>query len=403
MRYLIVLGDGMADYLKGPLGQSTPLEMAYKPNIDYLASRGMTGLIQTIPHGMKPASDVANLSVLGYDPAVYYSGRSPLEALAMGVIMEETDIALRANLVTLSQAQTFEDKIMLDYSADEIPTHQAKLLIDAIKREMQNDRFNFYAGVSYRHCLIDKQGGGKDVAFTPPHDISDKKIGEYLPKGEGAQAFIDLIKKSQKILETHPVNINRAKEGKNKANALWFWGAGTKPKLIPFYEKYQLKGAIISAVDLLKGIAAGADMEAPTVQGATGNIDTNFQGKAQAVIDAFERGLDFAYLHIEAPDECGHRGQAQAKIKAIEKIDEVVGMLVDYLNKAGEDYVIAVLCDHATPLCLRTHVSDPVPYIIYNPRKETISDTKYTEKDAQKGEFLPKGQMLIEKMLEMSR
>lgn len=398
MRYIIVLGDGMADYHRGPLGNNTPLELAVKPNIDNLCYNGKSGLIKTIPEGMKPASDVANLSVMGYDPTVYYSGRSPLEALSIGVKMEDSDIALRVNLVTLSDDEVFEEKTMLDYSAGEISTKEAELIIKSVQKELGNDRFKFYNGVSYRHCLIDKEGN-LDTEFTPPHDISDQKITDYLPTGKDGETFLQLIKQSAELLKNHPVNLKRIAEGKNPATAVWFWGAGTKPSLPSFYEKYKLKGAVISAVDLIKGIAKGAEMKVYEVEGATGNLDTNFKGKAQAVIQAVKDGYDFVYLHIEAPDECGHRGEGENKIKAIEKIDEVTAFIVNSLNEMKEDYVVAVLCDHATPLCLKTHTSDPVPYIIYNSTKNYLSGLKYTEKDAQKGEFLQSGGMLIKTML----
>lgn len=397
MRYIIVLGDGMADYHRGPLGKSTPLEKAVKPNIDKLCYYGKCGLIKTIPDGMKPASDVANLSVMGYDPTVYYSGRSPLEALSMGVQMLEDDIALRANLVTLSDETKLEDKTMLDYSAGEISTSEAKILMQDIQNALGNDRFQFYSGISYRHCLIDKKGSMSTV-FTPPHDISDKNIAKFLPQGEGSGEYLDLIKKSIEILDEHPINLKRKAQGKKPASAVWFWGAGTKPSLPMFSDRYNLKGAVISAVDLIKGIAKGAGMKVYEVEGATGNIDTNFAGKAQAVIQAIKDGYDFVYLHIEAPDECGHRGEGDNKIKAIEKIDEVTGYIKSKLDNLNEEYVIAVLCDHATPLCLKTHASDPVPYLIYYSTKELKSGLKYTELEAQKGDFLDNGGMLIMNM-----
>lgn len=399
MKYIIVLGDGMADYHSGPLGNATPLELAHKPNIDFLAAQSVAGLIKTIPDGMKPASDVANLSVLGYDPKSCYTGRSPLEALSMGINMSDTDIALRTNLVTLSDDEKFEDKVMLDYSAGEISTEEATQLLTELQKHLGSDRFAFYSGVSYRHCLID-HNGALDTSFTPPHDISGKKIAEYLPEGENSAVFTEMIKKSVGILRKHPLNQKRIAEGKAPAAAVWFWGAGTKPALTPFFDKYRLKGAVISAVDLLKGIAVGAGMKNYNVKGATGNIDTNFSGKAQAVIQALDDGCDFVYLHIEAPDECGHRGESANKIHAVEKIDEVVGYIYNTLTERKENFVLAVLPDHATPLCVRTHVSDPVPYFVFRSGKQGKGIPKYTEKDAKDGLFLENGGELIKLMIQ---
>lgn len=398
MKYIIVLGDGMADYHSGPLGNATPLELAHKPNIDFLAAQSVAGLIKTIPEGMKPASDVANLSVLGYDPKSCYTGRSPLEALSMGIHMSDTDIALRTNLVTLSDDEKLEDKVMLDYSAGEISTEEAAQLMEELQKQLGSERFAFYAGVSYRHCLID-HNGSLDTVFTPPHDISGKKISEYLPEGENGAVFLEMIKKSMGILRNHPLNRKRIAAGKAPASSIWFWGAGTKPDLTPFFDKYKLKGAVISAVDLLKGIAVGAGMKIYNVEGATGNIDTNFKGKAQAVIQALDDGCDFVYLHIEAPDECGHRGESANKILAIEKIDEVVGYIYNTLTERKEDFVLAVLPDHATPLCVKTHVSDPVPYFVYRSGKHSNGIPKYTEKGAEGGLFLNNGCELIALMI----
>lgn len=399
MKYIIVLGDGMADYHSGPLGNSTPLELAKKPNIDFLASKAVAGLIKTIPDGMKPASDVANLSVLGYDPSVCYTGRSPLEALSMGINMTDTDIAIRTNLVTLTGDGELEDMVMADYSAGEISTEEAAGLLAEVQKQLGNSRLSFYSGVSYRHCLIDREGDLNTV-FTPPHDISDKKVAEYLPKGNSSAVFVDMIRKSVGILRAHPINRKRIAAGKRPASAIWFWGAGTKPRLTPFYEKYKLNGAVISAVDLLKGIAVGAGMKNYSVEGATGNIDTNFRGKAKAVIQALDEGNDFVYLHIEAPDECGHRGEAANKILAIEKIDEVVGYIYKTLSDRNEDFVLAVLPDHATPLCLKTHVADPVPYLVYCSTNAAYGIPKYTEKDAEHGFRLHTGAELIKLMLQ---
>ncbi len=398
MRYIIVLGDGMADYKQPSLGNRTPLEVAHKPNIDYLCHYGKCGLIKTIPNGMNPASDVANLSVLGYDPTIYYSGRSPLEALSMGVEMADKDVAIRTNLVTLSDDEKLTDKIMLDYSAQEISTDEARALITAIQEKLGDDRFSFHSGISYRHCLIDKSGN-KDTVLTPPHDISERRIGDYLPKGKDADIFRNLIEKSIEILKGHPINKERIHTNKRPANAIWFWGLGTKPTFPSFSKKTKgLKGAVISAVDLIKGIAKGTEMKVYEVEGATGNIDTNYMGKARAVIDALKDGYDFVYLHIEAPDECGHRGEAENKVKAIESVDKVTGFIKASLDDMQEDYVIAVLSDHATPLCLRTHTTDPVPYLIYNSTIKTTSKVEYNEEDSALGEFLTDGGKLTQTM-----
>lgn len=399
MRYIIILGDGMADYHKGPLGNNTPLELAKKPTIDFFAQNAIVGKIKTVPEGMKPASDVANLSVMGYDPKKYYTGRSPLEAFSIGVPMEETDIAMRINLVTLSGEQNLEEKTMLDYSCGEIETEDSKILIEDLQKEFGNERFSFYSGISYRHCLIDKKGT-LETQFTPPHDISDKVIGKYLPKGKDSGIFVELMKKSIEFLKNHPINIKRIRQGKKPATSIWFWGAGTKPILTAFEEKYNLKGAVISAVDLIKGIAIGAKMKNYTVEGATGNIHTNFQGKAEAVVQAIKDGYDFVYLHMEAPDECGHQGDAKNKILAIEKIDGVVKFVTDNLKTMKEDFCLAVLPDHATPLCMKTHTNDPVPFLVYNSTKENKSGLSFTENEAEKGIFLNDGPSLINLMLQ---
>ena len=398
MKHLVILGDGMADYKLDSLGGLTPIEKANTPNIDMLATKSQIGLVLTVPKGMKPGSDVANLSVIGYAPDVYYSGRSPLEALSIGVDMLDGDVAVRTNLVTLSDEQNLADKTMVDYSAGEISTDEARELINAVKAGLSNDQFSFYAGVSYRHCLIIKDGTTA-TDLTPPHDISGRVIGNYLPKGEGAHALIDLIERSGEILKNHPVNIKRIAEGKNPATHIWFWGAGTKPCLDDFYQKYGLKGAIISAVDLLKGIAKGSGMASPEVIGATGTLHTNWEGKIEAAINCFENGYDYVYVHMEAPDECGHQGDLDGKVKSIEKVDYVVGKLYEYLNGKG-DFTIAILPDHRTPIVRKTHTPEPVPYLIYKSNNHMNMGLKYNETDAQSGEYLSCGQLIITKMLE---
>lgn len=399
MKYLIVLGDGMADRPVPELNYQTPLRLAVKPTIDRLARMGQVGLVRTVPDGMKPGSDVANLSVMGYDPARYYSGRSPLEALSIGVPMTATDVAMRANLVTLSDSD-LSKAVMTDYSAGEISTEEARVLIEDLAKELDSDRFRLYPGVSYRHCLLVKNGSTA-VSLTPPHDISGQPVRDHLPQGDDARALLDLIERSGKILCNHPVNRKRIAEGKNPATNLWFWGAGTRPALDDFRLKYGLCGAVVSAVDLLKGIAVGAGMRHPDVVGATGTLHTNLGGKLDAVKQAFETGADFVYLHLEAPDECGHQGDALGKIKAIEMVDRATADLVAYLDSRNEPYVVAVLPDHATPLSIRTHSAEPVPYLIYDSRNPANSGLVFNETDAQKGVFLPRGDLILKTMLQL--
>ena len=367
--------------------------------MDNLARWGEMGMVKNVPRGMAPGSDTANLSVLGYDPKIYYSGRSPLEALNIGVDMQEGDVAIRANLVTLTQEENYEDKRILDHSADEITTEEAKILLEAVKKELENEIFQFYTGTSYRHCLIWKEG--MTVPLTPPHDIRGKKIGEYLPD---EPALLEMQKKSYEILKDHPVNRARMEKGLNPGNSLWFWGAGTKPSLDPFEEKFHKKGAMISAVDLLKGIAVGTSMKNIYVEGANGGLDTNYEGKADAALKALlEDGCDFVYVHVEAPDEMGHQGSIEKKIKAIEYLDQrVVARIKEGMDASGEDYRMLVLPDHPTPICVKTHTSDPVPYVLYDSRnKEEKEGVCYSEAEAGKtGKLLEKGHELIRYLLE---
>ncbi|MBQ4073137.1 MAG: cofactor-independent phosphoglycerate mutase [Clostridia bacterium] len=398
MKYLVVLGDGMADYKMDVLDGKTPLEYACTPNIDRLAPLSQIGLVKTVPDGMKPGSDVANLSVIGYAPEKYYSGRSPLEALSIGVDMQEGDIAVRTNLVTLSGEDDIANKTMVDYSAGEISTAEASELIKAVKEALSDDEFSFYAGVSYRHCMIIKNGTTA-THLTPPHDISGRVIGDYLPSGEYGDKLLSLIERSHEVLKNHPVNLERIKNGKNPATHVWFWGAGTKPSLDNFEEKYGLKGAVISAVDLLKGIAIGAGMASPEVEGATGTLSTNWDGKIEVAKKCFESGCDYVYIHMEAPDECGHQGDVWGKVKAIEKVDYVVGEMVKYLETQG-DFTMVITPDHATPIVKKTHTAEPIPYMIYKSAKPNNGILKYNETDAQSGEYLSSGQLIITKMLE---
>lgn len=394
MKYVVVLGDGMADEPLEELGGNTPLGFAQTPMMDALAAQGEIGMVKTVPAGMSPGSDTANLSVLGYDPQVYYSGRSPLEALNIGVQMAEGDVAIRANLVTLSEEEEmYEEKHILDHSADEISTQEAEILLKAVQEELQNEIFQFYVGTSYRHCLIWKQG--MVVPLTPPHDIRGKVIADYVAE---EKMLLDMQKRSYEILVNHPVNLERKKKGLNPGNSLWFWGAGTKPSLINFEKKFQKKGAMISAVDLLKGIAVGTGMQNITVEGANGGLHTNYEGKAQAALDAMlVDGCDFAYIHVEAPDEMGHQGSIQKKIQAIEYLDQrVIKAVKEGLDASGEEYRMLILPDHPTPICVKTHTGNPVPYLLYDSRNPEKHDWEYNEEEAQKsGKFLEKGHELL--------
>ena len=402
MKYIVVLGDGMADYAVDEFGGKTILDVADKPNMDYMASHGELGMVKTVAEGMKPGSDVANLSVMGYDTRKCYSGRSPLEAASIGVDLKDTDVTFRTNLVTLSDEENYEDKTMVDYSAGEITTDEARELMKAINDELHTDRYTFYAGVSYRHLLVwDK--GSTNVKLTPPHDISDKKITDHLPEGDGAAELLEMMKKSVKILAEHPVNKKRIEQGKRPATSIWPWGEGTKPALENFEKKYGMKGSVISAVDLIKGIAILAGMDSIDVEGANGNHDTNYEGKAEAAFKALTQdGSDFVYIHLEGPDECGHRGEAENKKYAVEMIDKkIIGYLRNKLDEEGIEYKMMILPDHPTPISLKTHVSDPIPYIIYNPAKEKNTGKTYNEKNAeQTGNYIEQGYKLMAHFLD---
>lgn len=366
MKYLIVVPDGAADEPVALLDGKTPLEVAHMPNVSAMAALGEVGMVSTVPEGIAPGSDAANLSVMGYDPRVYLTGRSPLEAASMGVEMSDTDVAFRANLVTLEGEGAYEELTVKDHSAGEISTQEAQELIEAVNEAFATDRIHFYTGVSYRHCMIVHEGT-TDYELTPPHDILTQKTGNYLPKGQGAQFIADMMKKSYEILKDHPVNKARKQRGLNPANSLWIWGQGKKPALTSFYDKYKIHGATISAVDLIKGIGVCAGLETIDVEGATGTIHTNFDGKAQAAIEAYRRGVDFLYIHLEAPDECSHQGDMKGKIKSLELIDQkVVGPVVEYLRESGEDFRFLIVPDHQTPLAIRTHKGRPVPYVFFD-------------------------------------
>ena len=395
MKYVVVLGDGMADRPIAELGDQTPLAYAETPTMDQLAAVSEIGMVHTIPDGMKPGSDTANLSVLGYNPRIYYSGRSPLEALSIGVDMKDTDIALRCNLVTLSEEEeNYEDRTIIDHSSGEISTADAAVLLDAVREGLENETYKFYVGTSYRHLLIWDRG--EVVELTQPHDVLGQTIGQYLPEDA---VLREMMKKSYDILVNHPINVERKKKGLNPANSCWFWGAGTKPALSSFEEKTHLKGAMISAVDLLKGIAVGASMKVIEVEGANGGLNTNYEGKAQAAIDVLTKeGYDFAYIHVEAPDEMGHQGSVERKVKAIEYLDSrVIKPVKEGLEAAGEDFRMLVLPDHPTPICMRTHSSDSVPYLLYDSTDLQQHDWKYNEAEGEsRGNYVACGHEIID-------
>ena len=402
MKYLVLLCDGMADTANDALGGKTPMELANKPIIDSLAKNAEVGLCRTVGNGLKPGSDVANLSVLGYDPYVCYTGRSPLEAASIGVDLRATDVALRCNIVTLSDEENYQDKTMVDYCAGDISTKEAHEIIKTVQEKLGNDIYKFYGGVSYRHCLVVSNGTTELGNMVPPHDISGKVIGEYLSAHQNAKPLIELMKKSYDILKDHPVNLERRKKGLNEANSIWLWGEGRKPVLENFYEKNGVKGAIVSAVDLLKGIGICAGMQTPEVTGSTGYLDTNFEGKANAGIKEFKNGTDLVYLHFEAPDECGHRGEPENKVKAIELIESRAFKTVyEYLENCGDDFRILIMPDHPTPLNIKTHSSEPVPYLLYDSRKKLGGVESFTEKNAAAtGIFVEHGPDIMNKLLQ---
>lgn len=395
MKYVIVLGDGMADEPLEQLGHKTPIEYAKTPTLDRLSKLGEVGLVHTIPDGMNPGSDTANLSVLGYDPRVYYSGRSPLEALSIGIPMKDTDVAIRCNIVTISEEDVpFEDRIIIDHSSGEISTKDCGILLEAVAKELASESYQFFVGTSYRHCLIWNQGNS--IELVAPHDVLTQKIGPHLPKEATLRSMME---QSYHILVNHPINIERKKQGFHPANCCWFWGAGTKPMLSSFEEKNGKKGLMISAVDLLKGIAVGASMGVVEVEGANGGLHTNYNGKVQAAVDGITKnGYDFAYIHVEAPDEMGHQGNVERKIQAIEYLDEkVIGPLVAKLDEKQVDYRLLILPDHPTPVRLRTHTAEDVPYLLYDSTNPLNHTWDYSEEDGKKsGNFIAKGHELID-------
>lgn len=400
MKYVVILGDGMADEPIESLGNKTILQAADTAFLDMLSKKSEIGMVHTVPDGMAPGSDTANLSVLGYDPKIYYSGRSPLEALSIGVPMTDTDIALRCNIVTISEEEgvPYEEQTIIDHSSSEISTEDCGILLEAVRKELENDIFKFYLGTSYRHCTI--WHNGSVVKLTPPHDVLGQKVGPNLPETESLR---EMMKKSYEILKNHPLNIERKKKGLNPANSCWFWGAGTKPALSSFEEKTGKKGVMISAVDLLKGIAVGAGMDNIIVPGADGTLHTNYEGKANAAIKALtEDGYDFAYIHVEAPDEMGHQGSVERKIKAVENLDgRVIKTVVEGLKKSGEPFRVIVTPDHPTPIRLRTHVAKPVPYLLYDSTEELDRTWNYNEAEAEASKnYVANGHQLIDKLFE---
>ncbi|MGH4140561.1 cofactor-independent phosphoglycerate mutase [Clostridium sp.] len=370
MKYIVVLGDGMADYPVKELNNKTPIQYANTPTIDYMAKHGTLGMVKTVPEGMPAGSDTANMGVFGYNPSVYYSGRSPFEAASMRVAMTDTDITFRCNLVTVSEDEPYEEKIMLDHSAGEITTEESAELISALNEYLSTEAIKFYPGISYRHLMI-WDNGPYQWKLTPPHDILGQKVKNYMPGGLKSEVIDEMIRKSNKFLSQHDINKKRVAKGLNPANSIWIWGEGKKPLLSNFYEKYKLKGSVVSAVDLIKGIGLCAGLDVIDVEGATGNIDTNYIGKAKAALIELAKGNDFVYIHVEAPDECGHRHEVENKYKAIEYIDnQIVKVVKEELERIGEDYKMIILPDHPTPLALRTHTSEPVPFLIYQSNNE---------------------------------
>ena len=399
MKYLVLIPDGMADEKVEALGNMTPMEKADKPTMDMLAKKSFVGTVSNVPDGMVPESDTANMAILSFDPKIYSKGRSPLEAFSIGIKMADDETAYRCNVVTLTEEQeNYEDKIILDHSADEISTAEANELIKALEESMGDDIKKFYTGISYRHCLIWKNGNDK-YDFTRPHDILGKRIGDYLPKIEnGGEEFLNLMKKSYDILKDHPVNVARKKKGLKPANSAWLWSPGKKPQLPSFKEKWGLDGTVISAVDLIKGIGLCAQMKSIDVEGATGNVHTNYEGKANAAIQAFKDGSDYVYVHVEGPDECGHRAEIDNKVLAIELIDKkILAPVYEYLKESGEDFKIMVLPDHPTPLATRTHSMTPVPFFIYSSNAEVEGVDTFNEFTAESTKnYIPKGHSLMD-------
>ncbi|MBQ9994877.1 MAG: cofactor-independent phosphoglycerate mutase [Clostridia bacterium] len=405
MKYFVLIPDGMADTPVPALDNRTPMEAAHKPTMDKLAAKSLCGTVLNVPSGMVPESDTANLAILSYDPRTYSKGRSPLEAMSQGLEMSPADTALRCNFVTLSgdaDTDVYEERVILDHSSDEITTAEAAELVAALNEALPMPGRVLHTGVSYRHCLL-WENACETYDFMRPHDILGKVIGDYLPKEDnGGAEFLAYMKEGAKVLEHHPVNEARRARGLRPANSPWLWSPGKKPALPSFPEKWGVRAAIISAVDLIKGIGICANCDVIDVEGATGNFATNYTGKANAAINAFENGCDLVYVHVEAPDECGHRGEADVKVAAVEKIDaEILAPVLAYLEGCGDDFRILVLPDHPTPIAIRTHSSDPVPFFLYDPAKTTEGVSSYSEAEcAQKDFFIPDGSTLLSHMID---
>ena len=397
MKYLVLIPDGMADEKIPSLNNKTPMEAAKKPTMDNLAKKSFIGTVSNVPYGMVPESDTANMAILSFDPKIYSKGRSPLEATSLGIKMADDEVAIRCNLVCISDdEERYEDKIMIDHSSDEIATEEADVLIKYLEEKLGNEYRKFHTGISYRHCLIWKNCSDS-YNFARPHDILGKRIGEYLPYDEAGKDFYELMRDSYDILKDHPINIERRKKGLRPANSAWLWSPGKKPSLPSFSEKYGMNSAIVCAVDLIKGIGLCADMKVIDVNGATGNFHTNYRGKADGAIKAFKEGAEFVYVHVEAPDECGHQGDANAKVKSIELIDsEILKPVYEYLKACGEDFKIMILPDHPTPIKYRTHTIDPVPFLIYSSLEEQPGVDTFSEASANdQGFYLPEGHKLL--------
>ena len=402
MKYLVLIPDGMADRPVAALGNRTPMEAAVKPCMDALAACSTVGLVSNVPDGMVPESDTANMAILSFDPKVYSRGRSPLEAISMGLSMAPDETAYRCNVVTLSDEGEYEDKIMLDHSADEITTAEADELIKALEVHFGNELRHFYTGVSYRHCILWKNGNDT-YDFSRPHDIIGRCIRDYLPSEDnGGGEFRRLMKESYEVLNHHPVNEARRARGLKPANSAWLWSPGKKPRLPDFTEKWGVSGTVISAVDLIKGIGLCAGMKSIDVEGATGNVHTNYDGKAQAAVEAFQNGADLVYVHVEGPDECGHRAEIDNKVRSIELIDrKILKPVYEYLRSTAEDFKILVLPDHPTPLEIRTHSREPVPFFLYDSRRDAVGVETYTEATAaETGLYIPDGFTLLERVIE---
>ncbi|MBE6641215.1 MAG: cofactor-independent phosphoglycerate mutase [Ruminococcaceae bacterium] len=404
MKNFVLVFDGMADRPVPELGGKTPMDRADAPTLERICKKGIVGTVLNVPAALRPESDTANLAIMSYDPLIYSNGRSPLEALSLGIELADDDTAIRCNVVTLSEADCYEDRVMLDHSADEISSEEARVLVEFLESKLGSDAVHFYPGVSYRHCSVWKNADPKYV-FTPPHDIIGKRIGDYLPGGDEGEKYLDVMKKSAELLRDHPVNLKRIAEGKNPANSAWFWSPGKKPALPCFDEKWGLKSAVISAVDLIKGIAIAAKMKSIDVDGATGNIHTNYKGKADAAIKAFEDGYDYVYVHVEAPDECGHRGEIENKVLSIEYIDKkILAPVLEHLESTGEDFKVMALPDHPTPLEIRTHSREHVPFVIYSSNVSfNMLKGKFNEENAAAtGLDIPDGTALLPLMLSVN-